>query len=227
MNRRSGSTNSSGSRRRTSRPPVRRVQHLCRSEIPSACSACTYLLPSVADPVQSRVRRSCLTPGCPHALPDQSLDVPACRLLRVSDRRPRESRAPPPTRRASVLWPPTPAHSTGSDPLDLALPPVGKLALEPRHRPARDVLAWHRQGFRLYWRWTFRPQTVGRPRLDPELRDLSRRHGAGESDVGAAADPGGTRPARLQSRRTDHHQAHAPDLASAVLRQNPVRWPSD
>jgi putative transposase len=37
------------------------------------------------------------------------------------------------------------------------------------------VLAWHRQGFRLYWRWTSRPNPVGRPRLDAELRDPIRR----------------------------------------------------
>src|SRR5438552_3262553 len=37
------------------------------------------------------------------------------------------------------------------------------------------VLAWHRQGFRLYWRWKSRPNPVGRPRLDAELRHLIRR----------------------------------------------------
>ena len=37
------------------------------------------------------------------------------------------------------------------------------------------VLAWHRQGFRLYWRWKSRPNLVGRPRLDAELRALIRR----------------------------------------------------
>jgi putative transposase len=37
------------------------------------------------------------------------------------------------------------------------------------------VLAWHRQGFRLYWRWKSRPNPVGRPRLDAGLRDLIRR----------------------------------------------------
>jgi putative transposase len=37
------------------------------------------------------------------------------------------------------------------------------------------VLAWHRQGFRLYWRWKSRPKPVGRPRLAPELRQLIRR----------------------------------------------------
>jgi putative transposase len=37
------------------------------------------------------------------------------------------------------------------------------------------VLAWHRQGFRLYWRWKSRPNPVGRPRLDAQRRDLIRR----------------------------------------------------
>jgi len=37
------------------------------------------------------------------------------------------------------------------------------------------VLAWHRRGFRLYWRWKSRPKPVGRPRLDHELRQLIRR----------------------------------------------------
>ncbi len=59
------------------------------------------------------------------------------------------------------------------------------------------VLAWHRQGFRLYWCWKSRPNPVGRPRLDAELRDLIPTHGAGESDVGPPAHSGGTRLARL------------------------------
>ena len=37
------------------------------------------------------------------------------------------------------------------------------------------VLAWHRKGFQLYWRWKSRANPVGRPRLDPELRRLIRR----------------------------------------------------
>ena len=32
------------------------------------------------------------------------------------------------------------------------------------------VLAWHRRGFQLYWRWKSRAKPVGRPRLDPEVR---------------------------------------------------------
>jgi putative transposase len=37
------------------------------------------------------------------------------------------------------------------------------------------VLAWHRQGFRLYWRRKSRPNPVGCPRLDADLRNLIRR----------------------------------------------------
>lgn len=37
------------------------------------------------------------------------------------------------------------------------------------------VLAWHRQGFQLYWRWKSRTNRVGRPPLDAELRQLIRR----------------------------------------------------
>ena len=37
------------------------------------------------------------------------------------------------------------------------------------------VIGWHRQGFRLYWRWKSRPGKVGRPALDPTLRGLIRK----------------------------------------------------
>src|SRR4029450_3033516 len=37
------------------------------------------------------------------------------------------------------------------------------------------VLAWHRRGFQLYWRWKSRPNPVGRPKLDAEVRHLIRR----------------------------------------------------
>ena len=41
-------------------------------------------------------------------------------------------------------------------------------------RPA-TVLAWHRQGFHLYWRWKSKGGAVGRPQLDAEIRRLIRR----------------------------------------------------
>jgi putative transposase len=37
------------------------------------------------------------------------------------------------------------------------------------------VLAWHRQGFPLYWRWRSTPNRVGRPKLDAEIRHLIHR----------------------------------------------------
>jgi hypothetical protein len=38
------------------------------------------------------------------------------------------------------------------------------------------VVGWHRQGFRLYWRWKSRGRP-GRPRIDPQIRRLIRRMG--------------------------------------------------
>lgn len=37
------------------------------------------------------------------------------------------------------------------------------------------VVRWHREGFRLYWRWKSRRHQVGRPQTERELRDLIRR----------------------------------------------------
>ena len=39
-------------------------------------------------------------------------------------------------------------------------------------KPA-TVVAWHRKGFRFYWRW--RSRRPGRPRISREIRDLIRR----------------------------------------------------
>src|SRR6266849_1011608 len=36
------------------------------------------------------------------------------------------------------------------------------------------ILRWHREGFRIYWRWKSRGR-AGRPRIERELRDLIRR----------------------------------------------------
>jgi transposase InsO family protein len=38
----------------------------------------------------------------------------------------------------------------------------------------RTVVGWHRQGFKLYWRWKYRKKQ-GRPPVDREIRDLIRR----------------------------------------------------
>ena len=37
------------------------------------------------------------------------------------------------------------------------------------------VVKWHRQGFKLYWRWKSRKRKPGRPKIDQEIRYLIRR----------------------------------------------------
>jgi putative transposase len=37
------------------------------------------------------------------------------------------------------------------------------------------VIRWHREGFRLYWRWKSRKQKPGRPKVAAEIRSLIRR----------------------------------------------------
>jgi len=37
------------------------------------------------------------------------------------------------------------------------------------------VIKWHRQGFKLYWRWKSRRGKPGRPCIEREIRDLIRR----------------------------------------------------
>jgi len=37
------------------------------------------------------------------------------------------------------------------------------------------VIRWHRQGFRLYWRWKSRPRKPGRPMIERDVRALIRR----------------------------------------------------
>jgi hypothetical protein len=37
------------------------------------------------------------------------------------------------------------------------------------------VIQWHRQGFKLYWRWKSKAKKPGRPPIERNLRDLIRR----------------------------------------------------
>ncbi len=37
------------------------------------------------------------------------------------------------------------------------------------------VVRWHRQGFKLFWRWKSRTTGVGRPKIEAEIRSLIRR----------------------------------------------------
>jgi hypothetical protein len=64
-------------------------------------------------------------------------------------------------------------------------------------KPA-TVIAWHRAGFRLYWRWKSRTKG-GRPRIDRETRELIRRFLARKSDLGKRAHYGGDRESLVYS----------------------------
>jgi hypothetical protein len=55
------------------------------------------------------------------------------------------------------------------------------------------VVRWHRQGFRLYWRWKSRGPKPGRPAIDAALRKLIREMQATNIGWGAPAT------ARLES----------------------------
>jgi hypothetical protein len=82
----------------------------------------------------------------------------------------------------------------------------------------KTVVAWHRAGFQLYWRWLSRetsrrqkPREPGDPRPD-----LS--HGGGESNLGRAEDSWRVAQARLRSLGTDGFT-----LASTGLKKVPIR----
>jgi hypothetical protein len=47
------------------------------------------------------------------------------------------------------------------------------------------VVAWHRAGFRLFWRLRSRPKNLGRPRVDAEVRTFIRRMVLPSSSVGS------------------------------------------
>src|SRR5262245_46395580 len=53
------------------------------------------------------------------------------------------------------------------------------------------VLAWHRQGFKLYWQWRSRATRVRSPAARHRAARPDPTHCAGKSDVGSAAHPGG------------------------------------
>lgn len=47
------------------------------------------------------------------------------------------------------------------------------------------VVRWHRQGFKLYWRWKSKLRKVGRPKIDAEICDLIQRMSRENSSWGA------------------------------------------
>jgi len=77
------------------------------------------------------------------------------------------------------------------------------------------VLAWHRQGFQLYWRWKSRRRSVGRPPLDLELRTLIRRMARENPTWGRRRIQAELR--FLGYEVAGPRQVHAASLAAAIL----------
>src|SRR5216117_982444 len=79
------------------------------------------------------------------------------------------------------------------------------------------VLACHRQGFRLYWRWKSRRRSAGRPPLDLELRMLIRRMARENPTWGRRWIQAELRFLGYEGRGAHRCQVHAASLAAAVL----------
>jgi len=75
------------------------------------------------------------------------------------------------------------------------------------------VVAWHRQGFRLYWTWKSR-QRIGRPKINTEVREIIQRISRANPLWGAPRIHGGPRPIPGYGREVHGTQ---PPSAVAVL----------
>ena len=83
------------------------------------------------------------------------------------------------------------------------------------------VIAWHRQGFRLYWSWKNRHGQPGRPELAKETRELIRNMSLANPLWGAPRIHGellklGVRRARIYLWRK-MHRSRAPSIAPATF----------
>jgi putative transposase len=80
------------------------------------------------------------------------------------------------------------------------------------------VVRWHRQGFRLYWRWKSRSKRIGRPPLDKEVRDFIGRMARDNPTWGAP---------RIQAeRRLLGHDIAETTVAKYRKRSRPAKPPS-
>src|SRR4030095_11634554 len=98
-------------------------------------------------------------------------------------------------------------------------------------RPA-TVLAWHRQGFQLYWRWKSRRPSVGRPPLEFELRALihrmarenptwGRRRIQAELRFLGYEEPGSPSPSTCGASRRGHPRRGAPSWRRISMTLSP------
>ena len=80
------------------------------------------------------------------------------------------------------------------------------------------VVRWHRQGFRLYWRWNSRVRREGRPAVSRDVRDLIRRMAEANALWGAPRIHGERQRLALRSRR-DARRRHRQLRYSLVERR--------
>ncbi len=79
-------------------------------------------------------------------------------------------------------------------------------------KPA-TVVQWHRQGFRLFWRWRSRS---GRPSVERELRDLIRQMSNANPLWGAPRIHGELLKARYYAQPSDRRQVHGAHKRTAL-----------
>src|ERR1700730_6103280 len=59
--------------------------------------------------------------------------------------------------------------------MDVVVRSVERLAICRGPRQAQTVIAWHREGFRLFWTWKVRRSQPGRPPVPNDVRELIRK----------------------------------------------------
>ena len=87
------------------------------------------------------------------------------------------------------------------------------------------VIKWHRQGFKLYWRWKSRAGKPGRPPIQREIRDLIRRMSRENPTLGRTANSVGTALAGLPRCGRDRGQVHGPHSGNRRRRRGERSWP--
>ncbi len=93
--------------------------------------------------------------------------------------------APPPTGPSATLRETTETHPGRSIPVGLVMRGLERLAVQRLPRPTRQVLGWHRKGFRLFWTGKIRRGQRGRPALPKDIRELIRTRSR-ENPLGGA-----------------------------------------
>jgi len=143
------------------------------------------LLPAASRTFLNRIRRSDRRGGATNVDSECPLESGPDALGRTGDPPRREPRPPSAAGGSPTLGYAAQASPPGSHLLGLAVQALDRLAFRPRPRPAGHRVRWHRQGFKLYWRWKSRRRGDGRPAVSRDVRDLVRRMAAANPLWGA------------------------------------------